>query len=333
MNSFLEVRGLSKSFGKEKVLENLNLAVPRKKILAILGPSGCGKSTTLRIISGLLKQDTGEVILDGKCIDKVPVNKRNIGFVFQNYSLFPYMNVKKNIEFGLKLRKLNPDERKRKVQHLIELMKLTGMEKKKPSHLSGGQQQRVALARALAIEPKLLLLDEPFGALDAKIRRKLRRDLKEIQNKLETTMIFVTHDQEEAFEVGDEVAIMNEGKIEQVGLPRDLYDHPNTNFVAKFVGNMNVIKSIKGNPNSEEIMVRPEDIILKRYDPKKHQNINCGILIRYIFLGPIIEAIILLENKEMITSLMSKSEFIEKGFRRGDKLCVEIRRYQKLNNC
>jgi len=333
MNTFLSVKNLSKSFYKEKVLDNLNFEVQRGKILAILGSSGCGKSTTLRIISGLIKQDSGQVWLNGNRIDNTPANKRNIGFVFQNYSLFPYMNVRKNVEFGMRIRRITPEIRCKKVEELLSLMHLEGLEKRKPGQLSGGQQQRVALARALAIEPKLLLLDEPFGALDAKIRRKLRRDLKVLQKELGITMVFVTHDQEEAFEVGDQVAIMNDGRIEQIGLPRDLYDNPKTNFVAKFVGNMNVLRLPIQNPISKkerEVMVRPEDIIIKKYRGEKNSNELCGVLTSYIFLGPIIEAIVLLENKDVLVALLSKHQFIKKALRRGDKLSVKITKYRTL---
>lgn len=331
MKSFLAIKDVSKSFGAEKILHNLNFSVLGGKILAILGPSGCGKSTTLKIIAGLIKQDDGEVWLDGKGIDSVPANKRNIGFVFQNYSLFPYMNVRKNIEFGLKVRKILHKVKTSKVNELITLMSLNGLELRKPSQLSGGQQQRVALARALAIEPKLLLLDEPFGALDAKIRRKLRRDLKNLQKELGITMVFVTHDQEEAFEVGDEVGIMNNGVIEQIGLPRELYDNPLTNFVAKFVGNINVFKlPINGGKKWQEVMVRPEDIVITKNNGNIKNNKLCGTIINYIFLGPIIEVIIVLENKESVVSLLPKSQFIKKGFRRGDKVYLKINKYQHL---
>ncbi len=323
------VKDVSKSFGSERILHNLNFSVPSGKILAILGPSGCGKSTTLRIISGLIKQDCGEVWLDGNGIDSMPVNKRNIGFVFQNYSLFPYMNVRKNIEFGLRVRNCPLQEKINKVKELVDLMDLDGLESRKPSQLSGGQQQRVALARALAIEPKLLLLDEPFGALDAKIRRKLRRDLKNLQNELDISMIFVTHDQEEAFEVGDKVGIMNNGRIEQIGLPRELYDHPKTNFVARFVGNMNVMNLPgKGVMKKINVMVRPENIILERNNGTNKNDNLTGVLVNYIFLGPIIEVIVMLDNRDKIVSIIPKSQFIKKGFRRGERLRIKITKYR-----
>jgi sulfate transport system ATP-binding protein len=334
MNCYLQVSGISKSFGKENVLNNINFSIKRGKILSILGPSGCGKSTTLKIIAGLIKQDSGGVILCEKCIDSLPANQRNIGFVFQNYSLFNYMTVRKNIEFGLKIRHKPSQFIEKKIKELLELTNLNGLENKKPSQLSGGQQQRVALARALAIEPKLLLLDEPFAALDTKIRRRLRRDLKRIQNEFQITMIFVTHDQEEAFEVGDNVAIMNNGDIEQIGIPRELYDHPTTRFVAKFVGNMNVFKlpSSNSNENSYEVMVRPEDIVLYKKVRKKRDNEYSGSLTNYVFLGPIIEARIVLENNERLSALLTKAQFIKKGIRRGDKLIVKINRFQTLGS-
>jgi sulfate transport system ATP-binding protein len=322
----LEVRHLTKRYQDTKVLEDLNFTVEKGRILAILGPSGCGKSTALKIIAGLLYQDSGEVWLDGERLDNIPANKRQIGFVFQHYSLFPHMSVRRNIEFGLRMKDTGPKKMARKVKELLELVGLEGLEDRKPGQLSGGQQQRVALARALAIEPRLLLLDEPFGALDAKIRKRLRRDLKKLQKSLGVTTIFVTHDQEEAFEVGYMIAVMREGTIDQVDLPRDLYDNPKTSFVAQFVGNVNVISIPATDTEAEmERMVRPEDVIIERDEETKDPKTMYGILENYTFLGPYIEVKIELPNGDTITSLMSKAEFLAKGLRRSHRLRVVIK--------
>jgi sulfate transport system ATP-binding protein len=322
----LEVRHLTKAYEGSKALDDLSFNVEKGRILAILGPSGCGKSTALRVIAGLVQQDSGEVWLDGERLDDVPVNQRRIGFVFQHYSLFPHMSVRKNIEFGLKVKGTGPKKTARRVKELIELVGLEGLEDRKPGQLSGGQQQRVALARALAIEPRILLLDEPFGALDAKIRKRLRRDLKKLQRNLGITTIFVTHDQEEAFEVGYMIAVMRDGTIDQIDLPRDLYDNPKTSFVAQFVGNVNVICIPATDTECEmERMVRPEDVAIERDEEGKDPKALYGILENYTFLGPYIEVKTELPNGETITSLMSKAEFIARGLRRGHRLRVTIK--------
>ena len=333
MSDYLVVRSVRKSFGKEPVLKDLSFGLRHDEILAILGPSGCGKSTALRIISGLIPQDRGSVVLDGKKIDLVPANKRGIGFVFQNYSLFPHMNVARNIDFGLRLKGVSSGGRKKKVSELLSLVGLDGFGNRRPSSLSGGQKQRVALARALAVDPKLLLLDEPFGALDAKIRRRIRRDLKGLQKELGVSMLFVTHDQEEAFEVGDRIAVMNGGRFEQIGLPRDLYDNPGSRFVAKFVGNMNVIK-IPGERGEDgmEVMVRPEDIQLTRSDlVPKSKGVN-GTMVSYAYLGHFIEARVLLENGDYLSVVMNKEEFERSRLRRGKPLKVRIKRFKTFQD-
>jgi ABC-type Fe3+/spermidine/putrescine transport system ATPase subunit len=323
MVPFLEVKGLRKAFGEREALQGIDLRVEQGRSLAILGPSGCGKSTLLRIVAGLIQQDAGEVWLDGQRLDGVPANRRGVGFLFQHYSLFPHMSVGRNIEFGLRMRGVPPGEREAKVEELLALMGLEGMAERRPGRLSGGEQQRVALARALAIEPRMLLLDEPFGALDAKIRRRLRRDLKALQRRLGITMVFVTHDQEEAFEVGDRIAVMNAGRIEQVALPRDLYDSPATSFVARFVGNVNVIEMpVEAGATPEEVIVRPEDVLLDRVEEGEGGQ---GTLANYVFLGPAIEVIVAMDPGDELSSIMSKAEFVGKGLRRGQRLRVAFR--------
>ena len=261
--------------------------------------------------------------MDGRCIDSVPIHKRRIGFLFQNYSLFPHLTVRANIEFGLRMKGVDVATRSRKVDDLLMLIGLDGLGDRRPRELSGGQQQRIALARALAIDPKLLLLDEPFGALDAKIRRRLRRDLKVLQRELEVTTVFVTHDQEEAFEVGDHTAVMNNGLIEQTGFPRDLYDVPHTSFVASFVGHVNVIHlpGLDGEDDLE-VIVRPENIRIEKADGPDWRIDGRGTLASHVFLGPFIEVMIDLDNGGNISCTLPKTEFIRKGLRRGDRLHV-----------
>ncbi len=331
MKAKLKVKNIHKRFGDINIISGMSFELGEGESLSILGGSGCGKSTTLRIIAGLLGQDKGSVHLDGKRIDNVPANRRKMGFVFQDYSLFPHMTVGRNIGFGPRLRGEKKDVRIRKVRDLLALVGLSGYEERKPSQLSGGQKQRVALARALAIDPALLLLDEPFGALDARIRKAIRRDLRKMQRELGISMLFVTHDQEEAFEVGDRIAIMNNGRFDQVGLPRDLYDHPKTRFVASFIGSMNVISvpAMNGAPPME-VMVRPENVRVRK---GVHEGKGAsGTIINYMFLGSQIEVSILLGNGKAVQSLMSKERFIREGLRRGDSVRVEMSHLRRFDD-
>ncbi|HEQ79320.1 MAG TPA: ABC transporter ATP-binding protein [Euryarchaeota archaeon] len=331
--TYLEARNLFKSFGKESVLRGIDLSAKKGESLAILGPSGCGKSTCLRLIAGLIRQDEGEVWLDGKCVDKIPSEKRGVGFVFQNYSLFPHLNVKKNVEFGMKLASVPKDTREKRALELLKMVKMEPYAHKKPSMLSGGQQQRVALARALANEPKVLLLDEPFGALDAKIRRSIRRDLRNLVTDMEITSVFVTHDQEEAFEIGDRVAVMNRGYIEQMGLPRDLYDSPATAFVAKFIGSMNVIvlPPEKGNRETE-VLVRPEDITIEKENSCEMNQGARAELVSYVYFGSFIEVTVELDNGDRLVCQLPKSRFKAKGMHRGDRVRAFITNFHSFED-
>ncbi|CAB49712.1 ABC transporter ATP-binding protein [Pyrococcus abyssi] len=236
----VELRGVEKKFPGFKL--RVDLEVKDGELISILGPSGCGKTTTLRIIAGLERPDKGNVLFDGRDVTFLPPYSRNIGFVFQDYALFPHMNVFKNVAFGLEVRKLPRKEIERKVREVLELVGLKGFENRMPEQLSGGQQQRVALARALVIEPEVLLLDEPLSNLDAKVRESLRMEIKRIQKELGITTMYVTHDQEEAMAISDRIAVMNFGRIEQVGRPLELYYNPKTEFVAKFLGTGNLLK-------------------------------------------------------------------------------------------
>jgi putative spermidine/putrescine transport system ATP-binding protein len=238
---FLELTGVQKRFGDTIAVEDFNLAAERGEFVSFLGPSGCGKTTTLRMIAGFEQPTSGRILIDGKEVTHRPPNQRNIGMVFQSYALFPNMTVAGNIGFGLKVRKRPAPAIRKRVDELLELIGLPGRGDRYPWQLSGGQQQRVALARALAIEPQVLLLDEPLSALDAKIRVSLRHQIRAIQRQLGITTVYVTHDQEEALSLSDRVVVMSEGRIEQIGRPSDIYNFPATSFVASFVGTLNLL--------------------------------------------------------------------------------------------
>src|SRR5262249_37627296 len=235
----LEIRGLHRAFGAVGALETIDLAVAEGEFLALLGPSGCGKTTLLRCIAGLLDPTAGDILVDGRSIVRVPVHRRGLGMVFQSYALFPHMNVTDNIRFGLKMHKVPNGEAEHRIADAIDLVQLKGYERRFPGQLSGGQQQRVALARALVTRPSVLLLDEPFGALDAKLRQSMQIELRRRQRRLEMTMIFVTHDQSEALGMADRIAVMRAGRVEQLDTPTRVYDAPATAFVADFIGQMN----------------------------------------------------------------------------------------------
>ena len=246
--AYIEFRGICKSYdGVNQVLKNIDLDVEKGELVTLLGPSGCGKSTLLRSLAGLEQISSGKIILDGEDITNLPVQKRGIGMVFQQYSLFQKMNVEENIAFGLKIAKMDKLTISEKVKKAIEMVDLVGKEKSYPSQLSGGQQQRVAIARAIVMEPKVLLLDEPLSAIDAKLRRELQEKIKNVQKKLKITTIFVTHDQDEAMIMSDRIHLMNQGIIEQSGKPVDLYTHPVSKFAAEFIGHYNILDKSKLN--------------------------------------------------------------------------------------
>lgn len=263
---YIKLSHINKSFGDFKASDDVSFEIEKGKLIGLLGPSGSGKTTILRILAGLEKQDTGDVIINGTIVNDLPPNRRGIGFVFQNYALFPYMNVYNNISYGLKIQKKDKAFISARVEELLKLVGLSGIEKRYPDQLSGGQRQRVALARALAPNPELLLLDEPFAAIDAKIRKELRAWLRETIDKIGITSIFVTHDQEEAVEVADEIVITNHGRVEQVGAPAEIYLQPKTPFVAQFIGQSAVIGhcgSLKGFAHvkgKRSAVIRPEFI-------------------------------------------------------------------------
>src|SRR5213594_167955 len=238
----IELKNVSKNFGDTTAVNNVSFSVREGELMALLGPSGGGKTTVLRMISGLEQPTAGDVFIRGQRVNDLSVQQRNIGFVFQNYALFKSMNVFKNIAFGLKIKKWPKPQIKARIAELLDLFGLQGLEKRYPHQLSGGQRQRVAIARALAPKPSVLLLDEPFGAVDAKIRQELREWLVTLHQELNVTTIFVTHDQEEALELADRIVIFSRGTLEQVGTPREVYEHPANEFVARFIGVMNVLE-------------------------------------------------------------------------------------------
>ena len=241
----LELKNIKKSFQEgEDVLESICLTAKKGEFVTLLGSSGCGKTTTLRIIAGLEQPDSGQVFLDGKDVTSLEPNQRNVNTVFQNYALFPHMNVADNIGYGLKLKKTSKAEISRRVKEMLDLVQLPGFERRKPSELSGGQRQRVAIARALVNNPEVLLLDEPLGALDLQLRRAMQHELKRLQKKLGITFIYITHDQEEAINMSDTIAVMNHGRFEQIGTPDEIYNHPKTSYVAMFVGNANILTGV-----------------------------------------------------------------------------------------
>ena len=287
--ALIELKGLSKNYGDQQVLKGIDLTIHKNEFLTLLGPSGCGKTTTLRIIAGFEEPAGGEVLFDGVDISKIPSYKREVNTVFQKYALFPFLDVYDNVAFGLKIKKMDKAMIDHKVKKMISMVGLAGFENRDVTRLSGGQQQRVAIARALVNEPKVLLLDEPLGALDAKLRKEMQTELKKIQKEVGITFIFVTHDQEEALSMSDTVVVMNEGIIQQVGSPEDIYNEPENRFVASFIGESNIIPAVmkkdllvsfdendfecvdKGFKENEdvEVVIRSEDIDIVKPEKAK----------------------------------------------------------------
>ncbi len=279
-NVIIDLKDISVSFDGEQILKNINLYIRNGEFITFLGPSGCGKTTTLRIIAGFLEPDSGDVIFDSKRINGVPPHKREVNTIFQRYALFPHLNVAENIAFGLKLKKMSKVEIEQKVSDMLALVNLKGFEHRNINSLSGGQQQRVAIARALAVDPKVLLLDEPLGALDLKLRKDMQNELKKIQQRLGITFIYVTHDQEEALSMSDTIVVMDSGKIQQIGTPTDIYNEPKNAFVADFIGESNIVDGVMkedkvvefsghvfdcldggfGKNEAVDVVVRPEDV-------------------------------------------------------------------------
>ena len=257
-NVIIRLKDVDKSFDDERVVKKLNLDVEEGEFLTMLGPSGCGKTTTLRMIAGFEVPTSGQIFLEGEDVDDKKPNERNVNTVFQNYALFPHMNVFDNIAFGLVEKKVKKDEIRRRVEEMIKLVQLDGMEKRMPAQMSGGQKQRVAIARALVNRPKVLLLDEPLGALDLKLRKQMQGELKALQRQLGITFIYGIYDQDEALTMSDRIAVMNRGRLEQVGTPEEVYNHPETKFVADFIGESNIIEGYIENMTDDSIEVTME---------------------------------------------------------------------------
>ena len=327
---YVELKNINKHFGSFKASDNVSFGIEKGKLIGLLGPSGSGKTTILRMIAGLENPDSGEIIIDGKVINNVPASKRGIGFVFQSYALFRYMTVFENIAFGLRVLKKSENEIKERVAELVKLIGLEGLESRYPSQLSGGQRQRVAFARALAPNPQLLLLDEPFAAIDAKVRQELRHWLKEMIAKLGVTSIFVTHDQDEAIEVADEIIITNKGRIDQIGKPLDVYSKPKTAFVATFFGQPSIFKdynkfhSFDTVPNVEQAIVRPEFVkVTKKNEVQKFKNsAEEGVVTDIAFRGSGIEITVLVNGE----TLTARRSFDEAAIAVGEKVDVFIYR-------
>ena len=276
MNPVLEVRGISKTYGANQVVREVSLSIERGELFALLGPSGCGKTTVLRMIAGFETPDRGEVLLDRQDIAQLKPYQRNVSTVFQNYALFPHLTARQNIEFGLRHKGKVAGDLRDRTQKVLELVQMLGKEDRYPARLSGGEKQRIALARSLAIEPDLLLLDEPLSALDPKLRKQVRFELKELQRRVGVTFIIVTHDQEEAMAMADRVALMNKGVLEQIGTPTDIYMRPKTRFVASFLGSVNW----RG-----EYGIRPEAIRVTATPPGNGARCHAGRINSSLFLG------------------------------------------------
>ena len=307
------VENVSKQFGSFKAVDHVSLEIGSGSLVALLGPSGSGKSTLLRLIAGLELPDSGKILLTGKDATYQSVQERNIGFLFQHYALFKHMTVRKNIAFGLEIRKTPKAKIKARVEELLELVQLSGLGDRYPSQLSGGQRQRVALARALAPEPKVLLLDEPFSALDARVRKDLRAWLRKLHDEVHVTTVFVTHDQEEAMEVSDEIVVMNKGRVEQIGTPAEIYDRPATAFVMSFIGPVNVLPSSSNIFQSNgfdsahpEMFLRPQDIIV---ETSPNGTTVAARVSRLIHLGWEIQAELTLDDGQVVTAHLTRDRF------------------------
>ncbi len=361
----IEIRNISKQFGDFQALRDVSLDIHSGELIALLGPSGCGKTTLLRIIAGLETPDVGSIHFSGEDTTDVHVRERNVGFVFQHYALFRHMTVFENVAFGLRVKprsqRPSEDQIRKKVTDLLQLVQLDWLAERYPSQLSGGQRQRIALARALAVEPKVLLLDEPFGALDAKVRKELRRWLRRLHDELHVTSIFVTHDQEEALEVADRVVVINQGRIEQSGSPQEVWDQPASPFVYGFLGDVNLFKGraheglvhVEGmqldSPEHAQAQnanafayVRPHDLDVRRYTPGEGldaQGRPQGIvaqLSRAIVVGPIARLELIAEPGDkpadnagpdaVIEAQIPANEYREMGFKEGETLVVTPRR-------
>ena len=308
------VRNVSKRFGDFVALDDVSLEVESGSLTALLGPSGSGKSTLLRIVAGLDAADTGEILLSGKDATALTPQKRNVGFVFQHYAAFKHMTVRDNIAFGLKVRKRPKAEIRERVEELLSLVQLQGLGHRYPAQLSGGQRQRMGLARALAPEPQVLLLDEPFGALDARVRAELREWLRQLHDVVHVTTVFVTHDQAEAMEISDQIAVLNHGRLEQVGAPRELYDEPASEFVMRFVGDANLVGNALVRPHDLELLETSEEDAVE------------AMIVRLTMLGRDVKVELHDAEGAEIVALLERDRFEALGLWRGQTVWVRPQR-------
>jgi sulfate/thiosulfate transport system ATP-binding protein len=309
----IALENISKCFGSFQAVDCVNLEISRGSIVALLGPSGSGKSSLLRLIAGLETPDRGRLWLDGIEATTQSVQQRNIGFVFQNYALFKHLTIRQNIAFGLEIRSISPTKVKTKVEELLDLIQLSGLGDRYPAQLSGGQRQRVSLARALAIEPKILLLDEPFGALDARVRKDLRAWLRQLHDRVKVTTILVTHDRSDAMEVADKIVVMNRGQIEQIGTPAEIYDRPANAFVMSFLGPVNVLPSglniFQGNgfkTLDPQLFLRPQDIEIETVATTTTVSAKVN---RLIHLGGEVQAELALDDGQIVMAQLTREYF------------------------
>ena len=314
----VELRGVTKRFDDVVAVDNIDLSVKNGEFLSLLGPSGCGKTTTLRLIAGFEQPEEGEILIAGENVAGLPPYKRDVNTVFQSYALFPHLNVLDNVAYGLKQRGLRKPARENKAREALGLVRLEQLERRKPRQLSGGQQQRVALARALVMEPKVLLLDEPLGALDLRVRKQLQIELKRIQHSVGITFVYVTHDQEEALVMSDRVAVMHAGKIEQLGPPREIYDEPASRFVADFIGETNFIKQ-----NGRVVAVRPERLQISRATGATRDGLG-GEIVTTMVIGPAIQCLVRTDNEQevLVRQQRSGSNGEAESFREGERVVL-----------
>ncbi|MFG0213628.1 ABC transporter ATP-binding protein [Brevibacillus porteri] len=294
MKKIIHLDSIEKRFADTVVVPSFSLSIEEGEFLTLLGPSGCGKTTLLRMIAGFEQPTTGEIFLDEKPLSHVPPYQRDMNMVFQQYALFPHMTVEQNILFGLKMKKVNAAEQQKRLEEVLQYVQLTELRKRTPKQLSGGQQQRVAIARAIINNPRVLLLDEPLGALDYQLRKSLQLELKNLQKNLGITFIYVTHDQEEAMAMSDRIAVMNKGRIEQIASPAEIYNSPQTLFVATFIGENNIFRE-----NGANAAVRPEKIKLYPVDSEKDKHKKLGTIADAVFLGNLRKVFIRLEGQDM----------------------------------
>ncbi|HEX9961040.1 MAG TPA: ABC transporter ATP-binding protein [Pyrinomonadaceae bacterium] len=352
----VSVRSVSKRFGAATVLEDINFDVDEGETVVLLGASGSGKTTILRVIAGLEKPDSGRVVLHGKDVTEMPARERGVGVIFQSYALFPKMSVEQNIGYGLRLRRRPKSEINETINRLIELIGLEEHRRKYPSQLSGGQQQRVAIARALAYEPEVLLFDEPFGALDAQIRTRLRREIRALLKKINVPSIFITHDQEEALELGDRIAVLNAGRLEQIGTPYEVYNTPATEYVATFVGAANLLLGVVRGRNFEvenlileiedqtnfrdgqsvKLVFRPEDVFLRKPEnlTQHYQKLTDGTVEEINFVGAFERVVVRLDlsTAQPIIITRPKTETTAFPLHTGQKVTVGLVRFRILPN-